>query len=639
MLKPCRLLLLQVTLRLSYHIVTASLCLGGSDIFAVIRENSPMGQFIANLSVTAEPGSNGFRICVTGKNADWFFLDGRTIRLNSSTSKVLDREVQGSLLIAELTCYEEDVIQSQYRILVQILNENDNEPKFQLETTQPVYINELTSVNSVVFTVKAVDADGDTITYIIDQSSPDSSYFRIDLPNSGSVVLDKPLDYETKTHLQLLIWATEANTLEKFNTSTSLTINIQDGDDQYPHFLPCTPVSADVPVCTSPVYSANITEKHQSLILVFSPGPIRAEDGDRGLDSPLIYSILSGGDQGRFVINNRTGEIRLTRAVNDRRQTPSFRLSIMASQLDDPLKYSVASALIRVLGENRFPLVFNTTTYKGFVTPSSSPATIVSTYGNQVLLMQVMDQDFSDGLNPNVQYSLRPSSGLYHITREGVLIARTDRVHTFDRHILQVIARDEESGEEVSASVDIEVLQRGQAVPRGTFNDQQQFGDVDTQMAGGIAAGFLLVFVAGALFLLLRTIRRKNRREPTDHSSVSLGKPPKEMNRQSGHFHGQQGVYTRRESLIPSSVSTDISIGGVSRNLYPVVSRSEDLTEAVKSSMRATGADGSNVTEEMQQSSAFRDSVQGEDITGQGNDPYRTMLATIYAESSSEEGQ
>lgn len=30
---------------------------------------------------------------------------------------------------------------------------------------------QLTPVNSVVFTVKAVDADGDMITYIIDQSS------------------------------------------------------------------------------------------------------------------------------------------------------------------------------------------------------------------------------------------------------------------------------------------------------------------------------------------------------------------------------------------------------------------------------------------------------------------------------------
>lgn len=43
-----------------------------------------------------------------------------------------------------------------------------------------------------------------------------------------------------------------------------------------------------------------------------------------------------------------------------------------------------------------FPLVFNKTTYKGFVVQSSSPASIVSTYGNQVLLIQVSDQDFPE---------------------------------------------------------------------------------------------------------------------------------------------------------------------------------------------------------------------------------------------------
>lgn len=89
-------------------------------------------------------------------------------------------------------------------------------------------------MNSVVFTVKAVDADGDMISYIIDPSSvritptncclttscssllshlssvclqQDAEFFRIDLPNTGKVVLNKPLDYETRTHLQLIMWA------------------------------------------------------------------------------------------------------------------------------------------------------------------------------------------------------------------------------------------------------------------------------------------------------------------------------------------------------------------------------------------------------------------------------------------------
>uniref|UniRef100_A0A8C7M1R1 V-type proton ATPase subunit F n=1 Tax=Oncorhynchus kisutch TaxID=8019 RepID=A0A8C7M1R1_ONCKI len=416
---------------------TSSLCLGGSDIFATVSENRPVGEFIANLSIVGDPtGVNSIRLCLTGENANWFYLEGRTIRLNSSILRVLDRERQGSVLMAALTCYEDDIIQ--------ILNENDNKPRFLEKTIQPRYISELTAVNSVVFTVKAIDADGDTITYIIDRASPDANYFRIDLPNSGKVILDKPMDYETKTKLQLVIYAVETNTKEWYNTSASLIVNVEDGDDHYPQFLPCTPISQDhnhTVVCTNPIYVVNITEKDQDMLLNFSPGPIHAEDGDRSLDTPLLYSILSGADKNRFQIDNQTAEITMTKRVENRHMTPIFRLRIMASQLNDPKKYSVATALVRVLAENRFPPLFNRTTYKGFIIESSSPATLVSTYGNEVLFIQAIDQDFVDGVNPKMHYSLQPTratTGLYHITEEGVIIAKTDRLRSFDRLILEV---------------------------------------------------------------------------------------------------------------------------------------------------------------------------------------------------------
>ncbi|KAJ0056894.1 hypothetical protein NL108_000690 [Boleophthalmus pectinirostris] len=448
-----------------FFVSPGSPCQGSSDISAAIRENSPMGQFIANTNLTAEPGSNGLRLCLEGPNAHWMFLDGPTIRLNISHSKVLDREVLLTTYTLALSTYTRH-----YRIQIQILNENDNKPEFSQES-KAITISEFAGVNTVVFTVKATDADGDMLRYTIDPSTLDSSFFRIDQPNSGNVVLDKPMDYETKKNLKLLIWAMETNTAEMFNTSIYVIITVQDGDDQYPHFLPCVMLSPDPPVCTNPSYSTNVTEKQKaSRISIlkfnnFSPGPIRAEDGDRGLDTPLKYSILSGSDLDRFVINSSTGHITLTRAADDRRHTPFFRLNIMASQLDDPFKYSIASVLVRVLAENMYPPVFNQSTYKGFVVQSSSPAAIVSTYRNQVLLIQVVDLDFPDGRNPNVQYylySVSVTEGLYHIT-QGVLIARTDHLYAFDRHNIQVTARDEESGEEVSASVDIEVLQRGQA--------------------------------------------------------------------------------------------------------------------------------------------------------------------------------
>lgn len=75
-------------------------------------------------------------------------------------------------------------------------------------------------------------------------------------------------------------------------------------------------------------------------------------------------------------------------------------LPLQVCQVDDRLKYSLASVLIRVLSENTFPPVFNRTTFKGFIIQSSSPASIVSTYGNQVLQVQVSDRDFSDVRTP-----------------------------------------------------------------------------------------------------------------------------------------------------------------------------------------------------------------------------------------------
>lgn len=44
----------------------------------------------------------------------------------------------------------------------------------------------------------------------------------------------------------------------------------------------------------------------------------------------------------------------------------------------------------------------------------------------------------SQGQNPSIYYSLYPPSGLYQVTQGGVLIARADNLHAFDRHVFQV---------------------------------------------------------------------------------------------------------------------------------------------------------------------------------------------------------
>ncbi|KTF92700.1 hypothetical protein cypCar_00007967 [Cyprinus carpio] len=260
-------------------------------------------------------------------------------------------QIHGTVLTATVRCYEHKALQAEHRILVEVLNENDNKPEFLQRSVQPLQLSELTAVNSVVFTVQATDADGDTLTYVIDETSPDARYFRVDLPNSGKVVLNKPLDYEIKTQLQLTLYAVVTH-----------------------------------------------TETH-------------------------------------------------------------------AAQTDDPLKYAVATVLVRVLAENRFPPQFSRSTYHGFVSERANPASLVMTYGNKLLILEATDQDFTEGFNPRLQYSLNSqhnSSQLFYITQEGLLIAKTSLLHPGHKYFLEVLATDLESGDTVKAALHVEVLQKGQ---------------------------------------------------------------------------------------------------------------------------------------------------------------------------------
>ncbi|XP_036374401.1 cadherin-10-like [Megalops cyprinoides] len=451
--------------------------------------------------------------------------------------------------------------------MVEILNENDNRPSFLEHSIQPFYISELTAVNTVVFTVQASDADEDIIMYIIDKSSPDASYFRIDLPNSGKVVLAKPLDYETKALLEFVIYAVEMNTEERYNTTATITVHVLDGDDQYPQFQPCNPLSQDHanPVCTNPIYMANITEKERDTILQFSPGPIHAEDGDRGLRTPLLYTILSGGDNGRFLIDNETGEVLLTRPVENRLRTPIHRLRIMASQRDDPKKYTVATALVRVLAQNRYPPQFNRTTYRGFITENSGPAALVNTYGDAVLVIQASDPDFRDGYNPKIQYSLRPKSNntrLYHITQEGLLIARTDQLQASEKHFLEVLATDGETGEVVKASVDIEVLPKGQAAPRAPFGPEWLQDRMDVGMAGGVAV-VVFLFLVVLVFLFVHLAKRRRRQQDlAERASVAQGKHPNVVD------HGRPMPLIEEVSYLNKAFTDNETTGSFRRGIY-----------------------------------------------------------------------
>ncbi|KAM6937886.1 cadherin-related family member 5 [Xenentodon cancila] len=502
-------------------------CLDGQDVFATIKENSLSGEVVTELS--ADTAMEGVLWSLGGKDAHWFFLDERSIRLNASADKILDREALGPVLMAELSCHEEDVLQTVYRVMVEIINENDNSPVFAENTAQSLIISELTPVGTVVFTVQATDADNDKIIYSVDQTSPDAEYFKFDLPNSGEVILSKPLDYETKTLLTVTIFASEMNTAEHYNTSTNITISVLDGDDQYPQFLPCNLLFQDETsrICASPVYMVNVTEGQEDIVLDFSPGPIHAVDGDKGLSSPVSYAILSGDDNGRFTMDRKTGVMRLTQGVRDRLITPVLHLQVMAYQDNDPRKYSVAGVLVRVLAVNLFNPEFDMNEYHGFVNAGKNPASLVNTYGTKALMLHVHDQDFKQGFNPMIYYTFSPTSNhtdIYQVTHGGFLIAKSSHLKPKQKHVLEVTAVDRESGDATFATVVVEVLPDGHPIPHSPYGDRL------TGCTVGKAFFLSMVFmtVLGCISSLLMWLKKKHKRmrDPLERGCVAQGKHP-----------------------------------------------------------------------------------------------------------------
>ncbi|XP_062928273.1 uncharacterized protein cdhr5-rs isoform X2 [Mobula hypostoma] len=503
--------------RLKPVFMEGDLCSGGHDVSVDIRENSPDGTFIAKIPVNGNTLTAEIYLNVTGPDLEWFRMEGKVIKLNVLPNRPLDRELLTiPFLFAMISCT--DVVstdQIDYRLMVQVLNENDNSPIFLEESVQPLNVSEMTPIGEVLIRLQAHDKDGDGLIYMINKASNDAEFFRIDLPSSGKVLLSQLLDYEVKKQLDLQVYAMEMNTEERYNTTAKITISVLDGDDQYPRFLPCNfLLHRKTRICVNPVYRGNVTEaKLLYHALQLSPGPLLAEDGDKGLQTPVAYSILAGDDNGRFEVNNVTGAIMMRWPVRSFVKTPMFTLTVMASQVDDSTKYTVTTVLIRILAPNRYRPRFKTIENEGFIQEQPNPLALVVTYSNKPLMLEAIDQDFKNGRNPNIGYSLTHQSNhtqLFQVTQEGLLLARADRLHAYEKYILQIVGTDKESGDMVSMRVKVEVLHSSQPVPSGITKENRKFSVKEVGLVGGVAV-ISLLFLIFAIVLLIHFGREWNR--------------------------------------------------------------------------------------------------------------------------------
>ncbi|NXF22898.1 PCD15 protein, partial [Rhodinocichla rosea] len=352
----------------------------------------------------------------------WVILDPikQTLYLNS-TGRVLDRDPPVSIqsIVVQVQCVNRKVgtiINHEVRIVVR--DRNDNSPQFQQQRYY-VAVNELTPVGTTIFTgfsgnngaIDIDDGPNGQIEYVIQYNPNDKTSnrtFDIPLTLSGAVVLRERLNYEEKTRYFVIVQANDRaqNLNERRTSTTTLTVDVLDGDDLGPMFLPCVLVN-NTRDCRPLTYQASLPEltdpAHVNPISVTPP--IQAIDQDRNIQPPsdrpgILYSILVGTPEDYpqyFHMNLTTAELTLLKPIN-RDLHQKFDLVIKAEQDNGHPLPAFANLHIEILDENNQKPYFTRSTYEGFILESSPVGTTISDNRNLTSPLQlvVLDNDVEE---------------------------------------------------------------------------------------------------------------------------------------------------------------------------------------------------------------------------------------------------
>ena len=269
-------------------------------------------------------------------------------------------------------------------IVIHILDENDNAPVFTNKTLD-FYLPENEPPDTYVGRLTASDDDkgrNAELTYsIITNQHP----FLVD-PKSGFI---KTLDYFDRENLV-------QDTGQDYITMEAVVVDngIIRLQDKAKVNIYITDVNDNAPKFTRRSYKADVCEGATIGTPVVK---LTAKDADEGLNGNIIYSISKGSDEGRFRIDEISGQVVLALPL-DRETTPIYSLTVTASDMGSPEALSATTTLsIHVSDKNDNAPVF---------TQSESEISILETTPVDTVLVQFKATDADSGMNQEVSFMI-----------------------------------------------------------------------------------------------------------------------------------------------------------------------------------------------------------------------------------------
>ncbi|XP_030221445.1 cadherin-related family member 5 isoform X1 [Gadus morhua] len=374
-----------------------------------------------------------------------FLLQGDQIILVKS----LDYEA-GDNYIMKIKCADTDpAFNLEIRVIVIVLNVNDEGPTFS-QNSYNLNVKEFTPVNDVVGTYDATDKDSTSLYYKL-IVEPDVG-FGLESLNNGRIVVKSLLDYDVIKSVTLTLYAqdTAPEVLPSFTASTTIMVTITDDDNRPPWFQPCDVISVGPSkICQTYGYTGSVSlTEQQADALTLEPGPLYAVDGDNGINTAMVYSILNGNAGNLFQVDANSGNITMTKAAD----VPGpIVLSVMAAQIVNSFQFATTTVTIQVVNKSLHEPVFEGAPYSGVV--SGLGSMVFKSTDNTPLIIKATDEDFLGGENPYIVYSIIGISN-FSIIGHNLFLMKDSPLGGVS---LQVKARDTAVGDVITAEVQVEV--------------------------------------------------------------------------------------------------------------------------------------------------------------------------------------
>ncbi|XP_022625229.1 protocadherin beta-18-like [Seriola dumerili] len=205
-----------------------------------------------------------------------------------------------------------------YRIIVEIVDINDNPPAFEKGDIK-FKISESAVTGSKFDLEGAVDLDVGNNGLQTYRLEPTENFVlklhnQADGSRNVEMILKQPLDREKNEHLSLVLTAVDGGEPRMSGTMQILIIVLD--------------VNDNAPIFTKPIYKATVAENSPKGTVVTT---VSASDADHGSNGRITYSIRNTLDDVRhlFAVNEHTGEVRLIGNI-DYEKSRNYQINLRA---------------------------------------------------------------------------------------------------------------------------------------------------------------------------------------------------------------------------------------------------------------------------------------------------------------------